>query len=199
MLVPQQGGACVVKQGTPPLRRLPWVFTYNEWSEGPQYIEMAKAAVKSGVEVGGLKPFCMYSGQRTSAMHRWLLEQGVIIIEVGWRAVMCMHGTAQRALCLPHRPRGAQIARSTCQPGASASLPWSTRTGNNMQTCAATCSTQTRRCSAPFSALTCQSSPRWHSLRTCSTQVRGAEGGRMHMCACVGKSMLRPDPCARRL
>ena len=37
----------------PPPPRLPWVFTMNDWSQGTEYEEMAKAAVRSGIEVGG--------------------------------------------------------------------------------------------------------------------------------------------------
>ena len=58
------------------------MFTYNEWGANPQYEEMAKAAVKSGMQVGNLKPFCLFHGNQTSSMYRWLVTQGVTVVQV---------------------------------------------------------------------------------------------------------------------
>lgn len=33
--------------------RMPWVFTYNDWSAGTEYDMMAKAAVVSAIKVRG--------------------------------------------------------------------------------------------------------------------------------------------------
>lgn len=65
-----------------PLYRMPWVFTYNDWSAGSAYDEMAKAAVRSAIDVGRVRPFCMFSGNKDSPMYDWLIKQGVTMMEV---------------------------------------------------------------------------------------------------------------------
>lgn len=55
--------------------RLPWVFTFNSWSE--KYDYMVKVAVRSAVEVGGVRPYCMFSGKETSAIYKFLVKSGV--------------------------------------------------------------------------------------------------------------------------
>ncbi len=53
-----------------PLYKLPWVFTYNSWSA--KYDYMLKAAVRSGLEADHLLPHCLFAGNRTSAIAKWL-------------------------------------------------------------------------------------------------------------------------------
>ena len=53
-----------------PLFRLPWVFTYNSWSS--KYDYMLKAAVRSGLEQGTLKPYCLFAGNSTAPIVAWL-------------------------------------------------------------------------------------------------------------------------------
>ncbi|KAL4447483.1 hypothetical protein ABPG75_004702 [Micractinium tetrahymenae] len=63
-----------------PLYKMPWVFTYNDWSVGTEYELMVKAAVRSAIYVARMKPFCMYSGSTTSPIYSWFVDQGVTII-----------------------------------------------------------------------------------------------------------------------
>lgn len=65
-----------------PLYRMPWVFTYNDWSAGTAYDEMVKVAVRSAIYMARMKPFCMYSGSTVSPMYAWLVQQGVTMIRV---------------------------------------------------------------------------------------------------------------------
>lgn len=71
-----------------PLYKMPWVFTYNDWSAGTEYDMMVKAAVRSGIQVARMKPFCMYSGSTTSPIYSFLVDAGVTIIQhkPAWRA-----------------------------------------------------------------------------------------------------------------
>lgn len=67
----------------PPPGRLPWVFTYNDWSAGTEYDHMVKAAVSSAIKVARLKPYCMFGGSDQSPMYRWLQSRNVTLIQVG--------------------------------------------------------------------------------------------------------------------
>lgn len=53
-----------------PLYHLPWVFTYNSWSS--EYNYMLKAAVRSGLHHGRLKPYCLFAGDDSAPMFKWL-------------------------------------------------------------------------------------------------------------------------------
>ena len=53
-----------------PLFHLPWVFTYNSWSA--KYDYMLKAAVRSGLDQGMLKPYCLFAGDATAPIVAWL-------------------------------------------------------------------------------------------------------------------------------
>lgn len=53
-----------------PLYHLPWVFTYNSWSF--QYDYMLKAAVRSGLQHGTLKPYCLFAGDGSAPIVEWL-------------------------------------------------------------------------------------------------------------------------------
>ncbi|PSC70561.1 Glycosyl transferase family 8 [Micractinium conductrix] len=64
-----------------PLYRMPWVFTYNDWSGGTEYDMMVKAAIRSAINIARMKPFCMYSGSLTSPIYTWLVDAGVTIIQ----------------------------------------------------------------------------------------------------------------------
>ncbi len=76
-----------------PHHRMPWVFTYNDWSAGTEYDYMVKAAVTSGIEVARMKPYCMYSGSTSAEMYQWFLSKGVTIIQVTgvrmWGSRLC--------------------------------------------------------------------------------------------------------------
>ncbi len=62
---------------------LPWIFTYNDWSKGESgYDDMVKAAVRSAITVGGVKPYCLFSGDVQSDMYGWLAGKGVKMIQV---------------------------------------------------------------------------------------------------------------------
>ncbi|KAJ9505580.1 hypothetical protein QJQ45_024308 [Haematococcus lacustris] len=58
--------------------RFVWIFTYNDQSSS--YDSMMQAAVTSAIEVGHLRPFCLYSGSQTSPVYRWLADHGVILV-----------------------------------------------------------------------------------------------------------------------
>lgn len=53
-----------------PMYHLPWVFTYNSWSS--KYDYMLKAAVRSGVHHGRLKPYCLFAGNDSAPIVAWL-------------------------------------------------------------------------------------------------------------------------------
>ena len=44
-------GAAALQLPLPKCCRMPWVFTYNDWSAGTEYDWMAQAAVTSAIEV----------------------------------------------------------------------------------------------------------------------------------------------------
>ena len=58
-----------------PLYKLPWVFTYNSWSH--QYDYMVMAAVRTAQAVGGLKAYCLFTGDETATIYNWLKRQQV--------------------------------------------------------------------------------------------------------------------------
>ncbi|KAL6747931.1 hypothetical protein V8C86DRAFT_2894249 [Haematococcus lacustris] len=58
--------------------RFVWIFTYNDQSSS--YDSMMQAAVTSAIEVGHLRPFCLYSGSETSPVYHWLADHGVILV-----------------------------------------------------------------------------------------------------------------------
>lgn len=53
-----------------PLYHLPWVFTYNSWSS--KYDYLLKAAVRSGLSHGMLKPYCLFAGSDSAPVVAWL-------------------------------------------------------------------------------------------------------------------------------
>ncbi|KAI7845916.1 hypothetical protein COHA_000462 [Chlorella ohadii] len=63
-----------------PLFPMPWVFTYNDWSAGTEYDWMVQAAVTSAIEVGRVKPHCMFTGSTESPMYRWLASKDITLI-----------------------------------------------------------------------------------------------------------------------
>ncbi|PRW45171.1 Glycosyl transferase family 8 [Chlorella sorokiniana] len=65
-----------------PLYRMPWVFTYNDWSAGSEYDYMVQAAVTSAVHLGRVLPYCLYSGSKLAPAYAWLRSRNVTIIEV---------------------------------------------------------------------------------------------------------------------
>lgn len=71
-----------------PLYKMPWVFTYNDWSAGTEYDMMVKAAVRSAIQVARMKAFCMYSGSTTSPIYSFFVDAGVTIIQhtPAWKA-----------------------------------------------------------------------------------------------------------------
>lgn len=62
-----------------PFYKMPWVFTYN--GESPSYDYMLKLSILSGVQIGRLTPFCLYSGSKNDAIYRWMVAQNVRIIQ----------------------------------------------------------------------------------------------------------------------
>eukprot|EP00798_Chlamydomonas_sp_ICE-L_P015288 gene15288-21372_t len=60
------------------LHRLPWVFTYNSWS--PSYDYMLKVAVRSALKYKSVKPYCIFSGNKTSTIYQWLADHNVTLI-----------------------------------------------------------------------------------------------------------------------
>ncbi|GFH19917.1 glycosyl transferase family 8 [Haematococcus lacustris] len=58
--------------------RFVWIFTYNDQSSS--YDSMMQAAVTSAIEVGHLRPFCLYSGSETSPVYHWLADHGVTLV-----------------------------------------------------------------------------------------------------------------------
>ncbi|KAI7840968.1 hypothetical protein COHA_005197 [Chlorella ohadii] len=77
-----------------PLYRMPWVFTYNDWSSGTEYDEMVKVAVSSAIKAGRLKPYCMFGGSADSSMYRWLQSRDVTLIqhEPVWKEALIQEG-----------------------------------------------------------------------------------------------------------
>ncbi|KAG2487834.1 hypothetical protein HYH03_013551 [Edaphochlamys debaryana] len=61
-----------------PVHKLAWVFTYNSWSA--KYDYMLKAAVISANSFNTLRPFCIFDGNVSSPIGRWLAEQNVTLI-----------------------------------------------------------------------------------------------------------------------
>ncbi|KAI7840392.1 hypothetical protein COHA_005893 [Chlorella ohadii] len=64
-----------------PLYRMPWVFTYNDWSAGSEYDFMITAVVTSAIHIGRVQPYCLYSGSKAAPVYSWLLSRNVTIIE----------------------------------------------------------------------------------------------------------------------
>ena len=60
-----------------PLYKLPWVFTYNSWSQ--QYDYMVMAAVRTAQAVGGLEPYCLFIGDKTATIYNWFIRQQVTL------------------------------------------------------------------------------------------------------------------------
>lgn len=61
-----------------PLFSTPWVFTFNSWSSG--YEPMLKAAVNSAVKQGGISPHCVFAGDMSAPIVKWMVEHGVRVI-----------------------------------------------------------------------------------------------------------------------
>ncbi|KAG2483042.1 hypothetical protein HYH03_018071 [Edaphochlamys debaryana] len=82
------GGNVPLASVLPHLHRLPWVFTYNSWSPGYDY--MLKAAVRSAAATRSFQPYCIFNGNSTSYIHEWLVANNVTIIrhEPTWRQAL---------------------------------------------------------------------------------------------------------------
>jgi hypothetical protein len=74
-------GGNIPLEGYVPLFPMPWVFTYNDWSVGTEYEYMLKAAVMSAIQVGRVKPFCMFTGSKDSPVYQWLASKGITMIQ----------------------------------------------------------------------------------------------------------------------
>ena len=61
-----------------PIHRFPWVFHYSDSERQSTYL--MQAAVRSAVHVGDVVPFCLYEGDRVSAMADWMLARNVTVI-----------------------------------------------------------------------------------------------------------------------
>jgi len=79
------GGNMPVTMMLPGMHQLPWVFTANSWSE--PYDHMLKIAVQSAQRHGGLKPYCLFLGNTSSPLHKWLAARKVTLLrhEPEWR------------------------------------------------------------------------------------------------------------------
>jgi hypothetical protein len=112
------------------MHRMPWVFTYNDWSAGTEYDYMVKAAVSSAVNVARMRAFCMFSGSTDSPMYKWFISKGVAIIQVGCgslllrflRAWVSRIRTFLQVWCAAHTcverclsQRGSSQSRIQCQ------------------------------------------------------------------------------------
>ncbi|BDA51635.1 hypothetical protein COCOBI_19-1910 [Coccomyxa sp. Obi] len=71
-----------------PLYALPWVFTFNSWSQEYEY--MLKPAVISASSHKSLHPVCVFSGDTKSLIFRWLTRQGVqtIVQNSAWAGLL---------------------------------------------------------------------------------------------------------------
>ena len=81
-------GGDIPLAGPLPLYPLPWVFTYNFWSR--RYNYMLKPEVLSARAHASLQPVCLYSGNTSSSIYKWLTSHGVHIIvrDPSWAAVL---------------------------------------------------------------------------------------------------------------
>eukprot|EP01023_Acetabularia_acetabulum_P000186 TRINITY_DN10082_c0_g2_i2.p1 TRINITY_DN10082_c0_g2~~TRINITY_DN10082_c0_g2_i2.p1 ORF type:complete len:696 (+),score=69.78 TRINITY_DN10082_c0_g2_i2:87-2174(+) len=73
-----------------PIFDVPWIFTHNAWSSRVDYL--VKVAVRSAIEIGGVNPFCLFSGDRNSDIGKWLEKMGVKLIshEPKWMSHLVM-------------------------------------------------------------------------------------------------------------
>jgi hypothetical protein len=64
----------------------PWVFTYN--GRSPRYDYMLQAAVATAVKVAKLTPFCLYDGSTSDPIYKWLVRNGVTLMQYNatWRS-----------------------------------------------------------------------------------------------------------------
>jgi hypothetical protein len=60
-----------------PLYAMPWVFTYNDYSD--TYNDLMQAAVTSAVRAG-VKPHCLYYGNLSAPVVKWMEEHGVTMV-----------------------------------------------------------------------------------------------------------------------
>ena len=74
------GGNVPLAVMLPPLMKMPWVFTFNSGRGSADYTYMLKAAVRSAVTVGSLKPYCMFMGDTQSPIYGWLQSHNVTLI-----------------------------------------------------------------------------------------------------------------------
>ncbi|KAL6753995.1 hypothetical protein V8C86DRAFT_404853 [Haematococcus lacustris] len=79
------GGNIPITSVLPGLHRLPWVFTYNSWSE--EYDYLLKAAVLSAEAHGSLQPLCLFLGNTSSHIGQWLRSHNVTLLphDPKWR------------------------------------------------------------------------------------------------------------------
>lgn len=87
-----------------PLYRLPWVFTFNDWSTGTVYEGMARAAVNSAIYEAGMKPYCMFSGARNSSSYQWFQARGVAMLDhkPQWADAVALEASRNRDQNLQH-------------------------------------------------------------------------------------------------
>lgn len=80
--------ACRRVQGTSgsyqTLETVPWVFTYND--ESPAYDYLMRSSVISALQIGKVKPFCLFRGSNESEVARFLKANGVELIHhhIAW-------------------------------------------------------------------------------------------------------------------
>ncbi|KXZ50966.1 hypothetical protein GPECTOR_14g21 [Gonium pectorale] len=79
------GGNVPLASMLPQLHRMPWVFTYNDWS--PDYDYMLRGAVRSALAIRSLLPHCVFQGDPGSAIAQWLRGHNVTLIShtPAWR------------------------------------------------------------------------------------------------------------------
>ncbi|GFR46701.1 hypothetical protein Agub_g8320 [Astrephomene gubernaculifera] len=85
-----------------PVHKLPWVFTYNSWSG--KYDYMLKAAVRSAAHFNTLKPYCIFDGNTSSPIGRWLVDNKVTMIRhvPTWRQELLQKAQARMKENLQH-------------------------------------------------------------------------------------------------
>jgi len=68
-----------------PLFSTPWVFTFNSWSGGYEY--MLKVAVNSAAAVGHVTPHCVFAGDMKAPIVKWMEGRGVRVLhhDPAWR------------------------------------------------------------------------------------------------------------------
>ncbi|KAG2452983.1 hypothetical protein HYH02_002320 [Chlamydomonas schloesseri] len=85
-----------------PVHKMAWVFTYNSWSA--KYDYMLKAAVRSAAHFNTLKPYCIFDGNTSSPIGRWLVDNNVTMIRhvPTWRQELIKKAQARMKDNLQH-------------------------------------------------------------------------------------------------